>query len=39
MAQATSFGVSPNTLNNAVIMRQTKFDPKKFTDLNFLYNN
>lgn len=39
MAQSTSFGMNPNILNNAVIMRQTKFDPKKFTDLNFLYNN
>lgn len=28
-----------NQLNNAVIVGQTKFDPKKFTDLNFLYNN
>lgn len=36
----TNFGPSSvNTLNNAVIMRQTRFDPKKFTDLNFLYNN
>ncbi len=39
MATNTSFGMNPNILNNAVIMRQTKFDPKKFTDLNFLYNN
>lgn len=30
---------SLNQLNNAVIVGQTKFDPKKFTDLNFLYNN
>lgn len=27
-----------NQLNNAVIVGQTKFDPKKFTDLNFIYN-
>jgi hypothetical protein len=30
---------SLNQLNNSVIVGQTKFDPKKFTDLNFLYNN
>ena len=30
---------SLNQFNNAVIVGQTKFDPKKFTDLNFLYNN
>jgi hypothetical protein len=30
---------SLNTLNNSVIVGQTKFDPQKFTDLNFLYNN
>lgn len=30
---------SLNGLNNALIVGQTKFDPKKFTDLNFLYNN
>ena len=30
---------SLNQLNNAVIVGQTKFDPKKFTDMNFLYNN
>lgn len=30
---------SLNSLNNAVIVGQTKFDPKRFTDLNFLYNN
>jgi hypothetical protein len=29
---------SLNQLNNAVIVGQTKFDAKKFTDLNFLYN-
>lgn len=28
-----------NQLNNAVIVGQTKFDPQKFTDLNFLYTN
>jgi hypothetical protein len=26
------------SLNNSVIVGQTKFDPKRFTDLNFLYN-
>lgn len=30
---------SINQINNASIIGQTKFDPKKFTDLNFLYNN
>ena len=30
---------SLNQLNNAVIVGQTKFNPQKFTDLNFLYNN
>ena len=30
---------SLNALNNSVIVGQTKFDPQKFTDLNFLYNN
>lgn len=29
----------PNVLNNATVIAQTRFDPKKFTDLNFLYNN
>src|SRR6188474_391277 len=29
---------SLNQLNNAVIVGQTKFDPQKFTDLNFLYS-
>jgi hypothetical protein len=28
-----------NQLNNSVIVAQTKFDPAKFTDLNFIYNN
>jgi hypothetical protein len=37
---ADSFQVpSLNQLNNSVIVGQTKFDPKKFTDLNFLYTN
>lgn len=36
----TEFKVpSLNQLNNSLIVGQTKFDPKKFTDLNFLYNN
>lgn len=30
---------SLNTLNNSVVIGQTKFDPQKFTDTNFLYNN
>lgn len=30
---------SINQLNNASIIGTSKFDPKKFTDLNFLYNN
>lgn len=30
---------SLNQFNNATIVGQTKFDPQKFTDLNFLYNN
>lgn len=30
---------SLNQLNNSVIVGQTKFDPKKFTDLNWLYTN
>lgn len=29
----------PNFLNNAVVIAQSRFDPKKFTDQNFLYNN
>lgn len=28
-----------NSLNNSIIVRQTKFDPSKFTDLNWLYTN
>ncbi len=30
---------SLNQLNGSMIIGQTKFDPRKFTDLNFLYNN
>lgn len=30
---------SLNQLNNAVVIGQTKFDAKKFTDMNFLHNN
>lgn len=29
----------PNVLNNATVMFQSKFNPQKFTDQNFLYNN
>lgn len=29
----------PNQLNNATVIYQSKFDPQKFTDQNFLYNN
>lgn len=29
----------PNQLNNATVIFQSRFDPKKFTDQNFLYNN
>src|SRR5690606_13019871 len=29
----------PNHLNNATVIYQSRFDPKKFTDQNFLYNN
>lgn len=29
----------PNQLNNATVIYQSRFDPKKFTDQNFLYNN
>lgn len=29
----------PNFLNNATVIYQSRFDPKKFTDQNFLYNN
>lgn len=37
---ATQFSVSgPNHLNNATVIYQSRFDPKKFTDQNFLYNN
>lgn len=40
MADFSQFKVPTlNQLNNAVIVGQTKFDPKKFTDLNFLYTN
>lgn len=36
----TNFATSPvNQLNNAVVMYQTKFDPSKFTDQNWLYEN
>ena len=28
-----------NQLNNATVMYQSRFDPKKFTDQNWLYNN
>lgn len=28
-----------NQLNNATVIYQSRFDPKKFTDQNFLYNN
>jgi hypothetical protein len=36
----TQFSVSgPNFLNNATVIYQSRFDPKKFTDQNFLYNN
>lgn len=28
-----------NQINNATVMFQSRFDPKKFTDQNFLYNN
>lgn len=28
-----------NTLNNAVVVGATKFDPRKFTDLNWVYSN
>lgn len=36
----TQFSVSgPNHLNNATVIYQSKFDPKKYTDQNFLYNN
>ena len=33
--QAPSF----NSLNNSVMVGQTKFDPSKFTDLNWIYTN
>lgn len=37
---STNFTVnSPNHLNNATVIYQSRFDPKKFTDQNFLYNN
>lgn len=37
---ATSFTQQgPNQLNNATVVFQTKFNPAKFTDQNFLYNN
>jgi hypothetical protein len=29
----------PNHLNNATVIYQSKFDPKKFTDQNWLYHN
>ena len=29
----------PTQLNNATVIYQSRFDPKKFTDQNFLYNN
>ena len=30
---------APTQLNNATVIYQSRFDPKKFTDQNFLYNN
>lgn len=40
MPQQSQFSVSgPNHLNNATVIYQSRFDPKKFTDQNFLYNN
>lgn len=37
---ANQFSVqSPQHLNNATVIYQSRFDPKKFTDQNFLYNN
>jgi hypothetical protein len=36
----TDFKVpSLNQLNNGVVIGQSRFDPRKFTDLNFLYTN
>lgn len=36
----TQFSASgPQHLNNATVVYQSRFDPKKFTDQNFLYNN
>lgn len=36
----TQFSASgPQHLNNATVIYQSRFDPKKFTDQNFLYNN
>lgn len=39
MANAQFTANGPNTLNNATVIYQSRFDPKKFTDQNFLYNN
>lgn len=39
MATTSFTASSPNVLNNATVMYQSRFDPKKFTDQNFLYNN
>jgi hypothetical protein len=37
---ATSFQTNGvNQVNGATVIYQSKFDPKKFTDTNFLYNN
>lgn len=38
MAQQTTV-TPPNVLNNATVIFQSKFNPQKFTDQNFLYNN
>lgn len=39
MAQTQFLPNGPNSLNNATVIYQSRFDPKKFTDQNFLYNN
>lgn len=39
MAQTQFSASTPNHLNNATVIYQSRFDPKKFTDQNFLYNN
>lgn len=39
MATSQFAASGPNHLNNATVIFQSKFDPKKFTDQNWLYHN